>query len=112
VERNGTRAGAIHPLGALATIGRDPGCDVVLADPAVSPLHAEIAFTAGGVTFRGRTGATVSRREAPDGTAQVITGTTTLVGGDTLLLGDTRLTMLLARDAVEGAWAMNGTPRP
>jgi DNA-binding NtrC family response regulator len=38
------RSVAAHPLppGGAITLGRDPGCEIVISDPEVSPLHARI----------------------------------------------------------------------
>ncbi|HEX3478766.1 MAG TPA: sigma 54-interacting transcriptional regulator [Kofleriaceae bacterium] len=39
------RSVAAHPLppGGAITLGRDPGCEIVISDPEVSPVHARIA---------------------------------------------------------------------
>lgn len=41
-----------HPLPARAVVGRDPGCDVVLADPTVSRKHAVLEVRAAGFRLR------------------------------------------------------------
>src|SRR4051794_31064575 len=45
---SGPSAGVVLPLTASTVVGRDPGCDLVLADEEVSRRHAEIAVDASG----------------------------------------------------------------
>lgn len=52
VVRNGAHAGTTAQLVGLLRVGRDPRCDLVLSDAAVSGNHCEIAPVAGGWTVR------------------------------------------------------------
>lgn len=96
------------------TIGRDPGCDVALADDTVSSRHAEISFLPGGKLLltdcKSRNG---TFRQLPDGQEQRVRQE--LISPlDRLRFGDVRLR---ARDILEAVHlkrpaADPGRPRP
>lgn len=68
------------------TIGRDPGCNIVLSDPAVSSLHAEIFDRNGRLYIKdcnSKNGVFINRRK--------ITEETLLQRGDIITLGDSIL---------------------
>ncbi|MGE3807782.1 MAG: FHA domain-containing protein [Gemmataceae bacterium] len=70
------------------TIGSDPGCDIVIVnDPSVSPVHAEIGFSGGEFEVRSRDGQVLLRR---DGFDQFVVAQV-LAAGDRIILGDTRM---------------------
>jgi hypothetical protein len=70
------------------TIGSDPACDIVIVnDPSVSAVHAEIAFSAGEFEVRSRDGQVLLRR---DGFDQFVVAQV-LAPGDRIILGDTRM---------------------
>jgi putative peptide zinc metalloprotease protein len=83
--------GARVPLVGEVTVGRDPSCTVVLADPAVSRRHARIS------------GSSVQDLGSLSGTfvdGVRITGAATLHDGARLRLGDTELLVSQPRDAL------------
>lgn len=86
-------------------IGREKRCDLIIPDPSVSRLHAEIVFSGGRYVLRdlGRTGTIVNGRrlEEPH----------TLKVGDVIQVGDCELAFLRRpADAADGAKAMQVTP--
>ncbi len=72
-------------------IGRDPTCDIVLAEPTVSARHARIVRGAGGyfelVDLRSTNGIVV------DGE---LVARMTLQDGDSFVVGDTKFTIVIA----------------
>ena len=84
--------GARVPLVGEVTVGRDPSCTVVLADPAVSRRHARIS------------GSSVQDLGSLSGTfldGVRITGPAPLHDGARLRLGDTELVVAQPRSAME-----------
>jgi hypothetical protein len=83
--RRGLPLGARLPLRGALTVGRDPACDLVLADPRVSRRHLAIEATPDAIDFRdlgSANGVVLNREERKDGRLDC---------GDILRLGDTEL---------------------
>jgi len=83
--KKGVPPGARLSLAGTSTVGRDPGCDLVLVDPRVSRRHLEIVEERGDVRFRDL--------ESSNGTK--LNGSARASGrlglGDTLAVGDSEL---------------------
>jgi ABC-type multidrug transport system ATPase subunit len=79
--------------GSPVVLGCDRGCDVVLDEPNLLPLHARLAWEAGGLRVRALDGA----RVAVNG--RVCAGETPVADGDWLTLGTTPFAVTLLEDA-------------
>jgi len=83
--RRGLPLGARLPLRGSLVVGRDAGCDLVLADPRVSRRHLAIEAAPDAIAFRdldSANGVVLNREERKDGQLDC---------GDVLRLGDTEL---------------------
>ena len=81
----GEPRGAVYELGERATIGRDPDCEVMVADPAASRRHAGLEWTYNGYVLRdldSRNGTWVNEQAVKYAT---------LSGGDLVQVGTARL---------------------
>jgi len=87
-ERNGQRRQVAIRDGDCLIVGRDAGCDIVIADDAVSSRHCELACSAGTVTVRdlGSTNGTVMGRKRVVESEQWGDSRVLKVGGARLLL--------------------------
>jgi ABC transport system ATP-binding/permease protein len=85
IESGEARGRLAEVTGAEFTIGRDPGCDLVLSDPTVSARHASIAVLAPGTgvltDLDSRNGTFVNGRQIDEPAL--------LSGGERVRLGDT-----------------------
>jgi predicted component of type VI protein secretion system len=79
-------------LGQSVILGRDPGCDVRLADPNVSRRHASIERVAGGWTVRDLATKNPSRVIGPGGSSFEVGMGVSLASGQ-LLVGDALITL-------------------
>jgi hypothetical protein len=71
------------------TLGSDPSCSIVLLrDPTVMPVHAEIGFSDGVFVVQPRDGKVILRR---DGRDSVVTSAQPLQPGDRIHLGQTKM---------------------
>jgi hypothetical protein len=83
--RRGLPQNARLPLHGSLVVGRDPSCDLVLADPRVSRRHLAIEAESDSIRFRdldSANGVVLNREERKDGPLDC---------GDILRLGDTEL---------------------
>lgn len=82
----GAGAGAMHPVTGRATIGRGTGADIVLADEAVSRVHASVRVDGQTVVLEDQ--------ESSNGTfvnGEQITSARRLAPGDVVRIGGTEL---------------------
>ena len=85
VVLSGEPQGAVYEIGERAVIGREPGCEVTLSDPAVSRRHADIEWTYAGHLLRdlgSRNGTCVNDQPVVE---------TILSEGDVVRVGTTQL---------------------
>lgn len=112
----GPDAGTSVALGrAPVTIGRAATCDLVLRDPDVSRMHAEIALTAHGPTVRDRgslNGTTVDGARAGVDGAPVPDGRYVRLGDTYLGVSPGPTTAALTRLSADGTQSVNRPPRP
>jgi hypothetical protein len=79
---------AVRLAGETVTLGRLPECSVVLADPNVSRVHAEVRLTSNGSDYE------IIDRGSTNGTrvnGMPVTGPRVLAPGDTITLGATTI---------------------
>lgn len=97
----------VLPAGAVYTLGREPSCDVPVADTTVSRLHARLVVDAAGVSITelGSSNGTsiAGRRLGPTETVRLVPGMVAELGQATIVLSQTR--------AQGGATVMPPRPR-
>jgi pSer/pThr/pTyr-binding forkhead associated (FHA) protein len=92
----GGGAGVAHPILGPATIGRGPGCDISLPDPAVSRAHAAVRLDGATVV--------VEDLDSANGTcvnSEPIDSARRLEHGDVIGVGATRLEVRIDPDEPE-----------
>ncbi|HUS81303.1 MAG TPA: DUF3662 and FHA domain-containing protein [Armatimonadota bacterium] len=93
----GEPADAVFEVGRGVTIGRDPECEVVLSDPAISRRQARIEWTYGGYMLYdldSRNGTFVNDERVSEAA---------LLGGDILQVGTTQLRLAADRAPATGS---------
>ena len=91
LEQSG--AGLAHPIRGSMTVGRGPGCDISLSDPAVSRSHVEVRVEGSTVV--------VEDLDSANGTAvngEPIDSARRLESGDVIEIGATRLEVKVEPD--------------
>jgi S-DNA-T family DNA segregation ATPase FtsK/SpoIIIE len=113
----GPSSGRRFPLAAGEhVLGREPGCDIVLDDPALSSRHVRLSVGAdGGVTatdLRSRNGSRLNGAAIePESPVAVPSGAVLRVGRTLLAVEEPRLLGTAARPTPDGTIAFNRPPR-
>ncbi len=108
LEGPGRLGGSRFPLsGDVVKVGRQADCDIVLLDPGVSRLHAELARDGERVLLRNRSGTNPTRRNG-----ELVEGECVIGHGDEIILADAvRLRIELPRGSDEATLPRGGLRR-